>query len=88
MTAPTRLSKKYFMSLDEDLFISSGVTDDQCKPVFAQEVWPLSIRSLQWQIILERRVNHRHCYVWPSKAAFEEDYFKLYLGEMMKAEDK
>jgi hypothetical protein len=54
----TKLNKKYFMSLKESLFISSNCfyffIGGSGKPIFADTVWPLSIRGLQWQLIVDR----------------------------------
>ncbi len=83
-----KLSKKFFLELNEDLFLASNCFDENLRPIFAQEVWPLSIREMQWQIIVDCRANHRLCEVFESREAFEQDYFdrilKFRMGEMSR----
>lgn len=83
-----KLPKKFFMTLEEGLFVASNCANENRKPVFADGVWPLSIRGLQWQIIVERKANSRLCDVYRSKADFEEDYFKRKLSMMMLEDPK
>ncbi len=79
-----RLSKKFFMTLEEGLFVASNCANENRKPVFADEIWPLSIRGLQWQIIVDRRTNNRLCNVFKTKSDFEEDYFETKISMMMQ----
>lgn len=79
----SNLSKKFFLRLTEGAFVVSNCFDDNGKPIFADEVWPSTIRELQWQMILDCKANHRLCEVFESRAAFDEVYFDRILKVRM-----
>jgi hypothetical protein len=70
-----KLSKKFFMQLEDGVFLTSNCTNENAKPIFAQEVWPMHIRALQWQLIVDVGASHRLCEIFQSKEDFEETYF-------------
>jgi hypothetical protein len=75
----TKLSKKFFMGLEEGLFLVSNCTDEHCKPIFADEVCSLNIRAMQWQMIVDCRAHHRLCEIFQSRAYFDEVHFNWLL---------
>jgi hypothetical protein len=81
-----KLSKKFFLELKEGLFLASNCFNEKDRPIFAEEVWPLTVREMQWQMIVDCGANHRFCEVFESRAAFEETHFdrvlKMRMGEL------
>ena len=65
-----RLTKRFFMSLPEGLYISSNTYIHQGHPRFSEPVSPPSKREQQWQRILFAGVNGRLCNVFASEADF------------------
>ena len=69
------------MQLEEGVFLVSNCTDEKAKPIFAEEVWPLRIRELQWQRIVDCCASHRLCEIFRAREDFEEYYMlKLRMG--------
>ncbi len=84
--ARVKLSKKFFMGLKDGLFVASNCTHNNLKPIFAEEVLPLNIRELQWQMAVHCNASHWLCEVFESRADFEEYYsdmvMRLRIGEL------
>jgi len=74
------LTKKFFFGLPTGIFLQSNCGHNIYSPVFADEVWPVEIRHLQWQIIRDRRANGRLCVTWPSREIFESKYYEQVLS--------
>jgi hypothetical protein len=67
-----KLSKKFFMELDEGLYLVSNVGENPLKPIFAELMVPLNVREEQWKRIRSKNVNNILCEVFPSKDIFEQ----------------
>lgn len=65
-----RLTKKFFMSLPEGLYLVSGVGDAPGQPAFGETVSAIMEREAQWQRILNARINNRLCDVFQSSANY------------------
>jgi hypothetical protein len=69
---PTKLTRKYLLSLQDGVFLASNVCDSaSAAPVFAELVAPIDQRNEQWARICERGAGQRLCRVFPS-----EDHFR------------
>lgn len=82
-----KLTKKFLMSLEQGLFICSGVHCDTnepinsvySKPELSEKVVPLAIREHQWNKIKEKRLNGRTFKVFKKEAdycSWFEDFIK------------
>lgn len=70
----TKLSRSFYMALDEGVYLVSGVggftpLDPRC---FEGYVASVSKRAVQWGLIKEARADQRSCSVFASKEAFQE----------------
>lgn len=54
-----KLTKKFFIQLDEGTFIMSNIFDENRKPVYAEYISPLSEREAQWKHIIEVSADQR-----------------------------
>lgn len=71
-----KLSKKFFMGLDEGLYLASNSGYSPMQPIFAENVVADKLKEHQWRKIVEVGANGRLCYVFLSK----EDYGKYFNG--------
>jgi hypothetical protein len=67
-----KLTKRFFMSLSEGLYLSSNTYIQRGCPSFSERVSPPSEREQQWERILIAGVNGRLCNVFASEADFYE----------------
>jgi len=68
---PQKLTRKYFWSLSEGVFLVSGLIHPTTRDaVFAEPVLALSHRNEQWARIRERRADQRMCYLFLSEAHY------------------
>ena len=67
-----QLSKSFFMSIPEGLFLVSNVFYDRHTPLFTGYVVAPDKREAQWQRIKEAKADQRKCHVFPSKKDFKE----------------
>ena len=65
-----KLTKRFFMSLPEGMYLSSNTYMYRGRPRFSEEVSPPSEREQQWQRILIAGANGRLCNVFASEADF------------------
>ena len=61
-----KLTKHFFMSAAEGLFLLSNVGHTPSQPLFAQLVAPPDQRETQWQEIVACGANHRFCHLFKS----------------------
>ena len=71
-----KLSKKFFMGLDEGLYLASNCSYSPMEPIFAEYVVADKLKKHQWRKIVEVGANGRLCNVFHSK----EDYNKYFNG--------
>jgi hypothetical protein len=69
-----KLTKKFLMDLKKGLYIVSNVHHSPMQSILAESVVDLQSREYQWKRIIEVGANGRLCYVFNSKADYEE-YF-------------
>ena len=70
-----KLTKKFFMSLDEGVFLVSScheMVDSQTyTPCFYEYIVPLEKRPEQWQKIKEVRADQRECSIYSNMGEFK-----------------
>ena len=66
----TKLTKRFLFSLQEGLYLASGVGESPTQPAFAEIVTPLSQRQEQWERIVTACANGRQCDVFKDQHDF------------------
>ena len=79
-----KLTKKKFMALPNDLFLSSNLLDDDGRPVFANEILDKITRQLQWETIINCGADQRLCEVWQSREVYDVAYLNQHLPMIAK----
>lgn len=72
LQAGVKLTKKFYMTLPDGVFLSCSLGMSPLEPSFAEYVAGSSDRSQQWERIHQARVDQRHCDVYQTKEDFEE----------------
>lgn len=67
-----RLTKKFFMSLPQGVYLASNVALSPGQPIFAETVASLGEREAQWKRMVAVRVNNQLCSVFQTP----EDYMR------------
>jgi len=65
-----KLTRKYFMSLTEGLYLVSNPMYNSMQPFFAEKVAPLNLRKDQWDRIKNVNADQRLCNVFESKKEY------------------
>ncbi len=74
-----KLTKKFLMDIEEDLYLVSNVHPSPLQSIYADKVASPDMREYQWRQIVEVEANNRVCYVFSSK----EDYQKYFNGPIV-----
>ena len=85
MTQPLQSGKhtrRFLFSLDEGLFLASGVAEALGKPSFSEYVAPLEERTEQWNRINEAWVDQRNCDIFESEERYR-DYVRHWVPEAL-----
>lgn len=67
---PTKLSKRFFVTLPEGVFLVSNLYFHRGMPVFAEKTVPMTDREDQWKRIVSLGASQRNCRVFRSRADF------------------
>ena len=67
-----RLTKKFFMSLPQGVYLASNVALMPGQPIFAETVAPPEEREAQWKRIVAARVDNQLCNIFQTP----EDYMR------------
>jgi hypothetical protein len=68
----TRLTKKFFLTLQDGVYLVSNVYDSSGKPAYAAYVAPTDGREAQWRSIKDVGADGRHCDVFRHEDAYKE----------------
>ena len=67
-----QLSKSFFMSLEEGVFLISNTGKDKYTPYFAEYVVAIDKREAQWQRIKDAKADQRKCHIFSNKKDFKK----------------
>lgn len=73
-----KLTKKFFMNLEQGLYLTSNCYEVPGKPVFASKVASLSGRSQQWKEIVKVSADQRQCNVFENENDHEKWFATVY----------
>jgi len=72
-----KLTKKFLFGLKEGLFVRSGVTDPQARPLFQEYIAQEGSREEQWARIKKAEAAHRNCFVYKCEQDAREAFAEL-----------
>ena len=70
-SSPLKLSKVFFMGLNDGVFVASNVFSNDGQPSFAAHVVPRGQRETQWSLVRSARADQRLCRVFDSGIAYQ-----------------
>ena len=73
-----KLTKKFFLNLEQGLYLTSNCYEVPGKPAFASKVAPLSQRSEQWKKIVKVRADQRLCNVFENENDHKKWFAAVY----------
>ena len=67
-----RLTKKFFLSIPEGLYLVSNLLLTRNQSIFAEKVVAHSMRETQWKRIIEAGAAQRLCYIYKNIQVYKK----------------